>query len=115
MNGVFRRMGSGLAFIFRPSLNTGFWPSLMAKWNGTNAASKSAAELKLIEKLRDRIPNAREVDVIDISHGCGDMYEVHVVSSHFKGKSLVQQHRLIQTAIGEDIRNWHGLRISTAS
>jgi stress-induced morphogen len=112
MTGAFGRIRSHLVAMFdSPRL----LPSFLAKWNGTDAAARSAVEMQLIQKLKERIPEAKEVDVVDISHGCGDMYEVHVISSHFKGKSLVQQHRLIQTAIGEDIRSWHGLRISTST
>lgn len=111
MTGAFGRIRTSLAAMFR---NPGM-SSLLTKWKGTDAAARSAVEMQLIKKLQERIPQTKEVDVIDISHGCGDMYEVHVVSPHFKGKSLVQQHRLIQTAIGDDIRNWHGLRISTSA
>lgn len=74
---------------------------------------KSSSELYLMNKLRERIPNIKDVDVIDISHGCGDMFKVYVASSEFNGKTLIQQHRLIQQALKEDVKNWHGLTIET--
>lgn len=84
----------------------------LAKLTGTQSG-KSSSELDLMNKLRERIPNVSDVDVVDISHGCGDMYRVFVASSDFKGKTLVQQHRLIQQALKEEVKNWHGLTIET--
>lgn len=85
----------------------------LSKLTGTQSGSKSSAELYLMNKLRERIPNVAEVDVVDISHGCGDMYRVFVASGDFKGKTLVQQHRQIQQALKEEVKNWHGLTIET--
>lgn len=84
----------------------------LIKLTGTQTG-KSSSELYLMNKLRERIPNVKDVDVIDISHGCGDMYKVFVASSEFKDKNLVQQHRLIQQALKEDVKSWHGLTIET--
>lgn len=84
----------------------------LTKLTGTQSG-KSSSELYLMNKLRERIPNVTDVDVIDISHGCGDMYRVFVASSEFQGKTLVQQHRLIQQALKEEVKNWHGLTIET--
>lgn len=85
----------------------------LTKLTGTQSGTKSSSELLLMDKLRERIPNVAEVDVVDISHGCGDMYRVFVASSDFRGKTLVQQHRQIQQALKEEVKNWHGLTIET--
>ena len=73
------------------------------KWNavrcmrfGRFCSSQSASEAekhmktKLIESLE-----ATDVQVTDVSGGCGSMYNVKVVSSQFEGKSRVIQHRMV--------------------
>lgn len=50
----------------------------------------------------------------DVSGGCGAMYEIHVESADFKGLSTIKQHRLVTETLREQIREMHGVRISTA-
>lgn len=38
---------------------------------------------------------ATDVVVLDVSGGCGQSYEVAVVSAHFEGKRLIERHRLV--------------------
>lgn len=64
--------------------------------------------------LRSRFPLAASVRVVDISGGCGAMYEVHVESKEFQDKRTVQQHQMVNEALQEEIKSMHGLRIFTS-
>ena len=76
-------------------------------------ASATAKEREIEEKLRVKLA-ASKVVVKDVSGGCGSFYDVTVASEAFKGKSVVQQHRLVQEAIKADIKALHGLTIKTS-
>eukprot|EP00457_Paulinella_chromatophora_P020873 gb/GEZN01023064.1/.p1 GENE.gb/GEZN01023064.1/~~gb/GEZN01023064.1/.p1 ORF type:complete len:131 (-),score=4.11 gb/GEZN01023064.1/:176-568(-) len=52
-------------------------------------------------------------DVVDTSGGCGQFFSVKVVSEKFKGKSMVQQHRIVNDLLGAAIKNIHGLTLDT--
>jgi stress-induced morphogen len=43
--------------------------------------------------------------------GCGSMYSIEISSDKFKDLSLVQQHRLVQDILKEEIKEMHGLSI----
>ena len=43
------------------------------------------------------------------------MYQILVVSSKFEGVKLVQQHKMVNDALQEEIGNMHGLTIKTMS
>lgn len=55
------------------------------------------------------------VSVKDVSAGCGSFFQVEVVSPVFEGKGLVQQHRMVNEALREEIKVIHGLTINTRS
>lgn len=57
---------------------------------------------------------AKHVSVVDISGGCGAMYEIVVESNEFKGLSRVKQHQLITDTLKTEIKDMHGLRIHTS-
>ncbi|KAJ8343796.1 hypothetical protein SKAU_G00311250 [Synaphobranchus kaupii] len=76
-------------------------------------SSRTAGEVRITEILKDRFPQATSVEVVDISGGCGAMYEVHIESDEFKGKRTVQQHQLVNQALKDEIKGMHGLRIFT--
>ncbi|RWS15476.1 bolA-like protein 3 [Dinothrombium tinctorium] len=78
------------------------------------ALKKTDGEKRLINALRVKFPEAVTIEVNDISGGCGDMFEIHIVSSVFKDKSYVQQHQLVNEALKEEIKSMHGLRIYTS-
>ncbi|XP_075457492.1 bolA-like protein 3 [Ascaphus truei] len=76
--------------------------------------SKTDGETKIAQILRDKFPLASSVKVVDISGGCGAMYEIHVESEDFKEKRTVQQHQMINKALQDEIKSMHGLRIFTS-
>ncbi|XP_044139062.1 bolA-like protein 3 [Bufo gargarizans] len=77
-------------------------------------ASKSEGEDRIRQVLKTRFPLATNVKVVDISGGCGAMYEIHVESEEFKEKRTVQQHQMVNQALQEEIKSMHGLRIFTS-
>jgi len=64
--------------------------------------------------IKSALPDA-EVTVTDLA-GDGDHYAAHVVSSAFAGKSRVQQHKLVYTALGGRMGGaLHALQLTTAA
>lgn len=57
---------------------------------------------------------ATSVSVVDISGGCGAMYEIFVESNEFKGMPRVKQHQMVTETLKDEIKNMHGIRIQTA-
>jgi stress-induced morphogen len=59
-------------------------------------------------------PDAQAVDVVDRTGG-GDHFHVTVVSTRFEGISLLEQHRLVNEALADPLRDGtiHELRITT--
>jgi stress-induced morphogen len=53
------------------------------------------------------------LDVEDISGGCGSMFKVFVVSPKFEGKSMLQQHKMVQETLKEEISQMHGMTLTT--
>ncbi|CAK6954800.1 bolA-like protein 3 [Scomber scombrus] len=70
-------------------------------------------EVRITKVLKEKFPSAASLKVVDISGGCGAMYEIHIESSEFKGKRTVQQHQLVNQALKDEIQEMHGLRIFT--
>ncbi|NXR90812.1 BOLA3 protein, partial [Hypocryptadius cinnamomeus] len=58
-------------------------------------ASGTDGESRLARLLREKFPRASAIKVVDISGGCGAMYEIHVESEEFREKRPVQQHRMV--------------------
>ena len=69
---------------------------------------------RLESLLRDAFPDASELYVQDRTGG-GDHFQVVVASGRFDGLSLIDQHRLVNEALAEPLRDGtiHELRIKT--
>ena len=69
---------------------------------------------RLESLLRHAFPDAGELRVEDRTGG-GDHFQVTVTSPRFDGLSLLEQHRLVNTALSEPLRDGtiHELRIKT--
>jgi stress-induced morphogen len=69
---------------------------------------------RLESLLRDAFPDASELSVVDRTGG-GDHFQVTVQSPRFEGLSLIDQHRLVNEALAEPLRDGtiHELRIKT--
>jgi stress-induced morphogen len=72
-----------------------------------------AAE-RLESLLQDAFPDAAELHVEDRTGG-GDHFQVTVSSTRFDGLPLLEQHRLVNDALAEPLRDGtiHELRIKT--
>ncbi len=82
--------------------------------DGSGEEGSGAAEQHLVSVLRSRFPGATDIAVVDVSGGCGAMYEVYLEAEEFRGSRLVKQHQMVTQALKEEIKDMHGLRISTA-
>jgi stress-induced morphogen len=51
--------------------------------------------------------------VRDVSGGCGSMYAIEIASPRFRGKGLLAQQRLVTRALGDRVKEWHGVQIRT--
>ncbi|CAJ0595295.1 unnamed protein product [Cylicocyclus nassatus] len=76
-------------------------------------STKIPPEQRMTKLLKDKISGTSQVEVHDVSGGCGSMYTVFVESSAFKGLSRVAQHKMITGILKEEIKDMHGLSITT--
>ncbi|XP_064641111.1 bolA-like protein 3 [Lineus longissimus] len=76
-------------------------------------ARLTQGEQKLSQLLKTKFPMATAIQVQDISGGCGAMFEVLIESPEFEGKRTVMQHRMVNEALKEEIKDMHGIRITT--
>eukprot|EP01080_Neovahlkampfia_damariscottae_P012575 gene12575-6395_t len=72
------------------------------------SSKQETIELLLKQKL-----NPIHMDVMDISGGCGSMFQIDVVSPEFEGKSILQQHKLVKQILSDEIKEMHGLTLKT--
>ncbi|XP_065202312.1 bolA-like protein 3 [Planococcus citri] len=73
----------------------------------------SEHEKKVFDILQNRFTSAKSIRVVDVSCGCGAMFDVTVVSPEFKGMAMVKQHQMVTEALKDEIKKMHGIRIST--
>lgn len=52
-------------------------------------------------------------EVTDTSCGCGQRFEVVIVSSHFEGKPLLQRHRMVNECLAEELKLIHAFSQKT--
>lgn len=73
-------------------------------------SAKSLMSSVTSESLEASIRNAFKpvhVEVVDVSGGCGQSYQVLIVSDAFEGKTLIQRHRLVNDALKNEISKMH--------
>ncbi|CAP68225.1 uncharacterized protein PODANS_7_4530 [Podospora anserina S mat+] len=51
--------------------------------------------------------------VQDISGGCGSMYGIDISSEKFRGLNMLKQQRLVNAALGDLVKEWHGVQLKT--
>src|SRR5712691_8213995 len=97
----------------------GYRPSQRISTRPAGALSFIATIIRVstepLQTLLERaFPDATEVRVEDRTGG-GDHFQVSVTSRHFNGLSLLDQHRLVNEALAEPLRDGtiHELRIKT--
>ncbi|KAI8354818.1 bola protein [Mortierella sp. GBAus27b] len=73
----------------------------------TNISDKT-----LTDACRERL-NATHVEVVDVSGGCGQSFEVKIVSPVFEGVSMLQRHRMVNSALKDEISCLHAFSQKT--
>lgn len=63
-------------------------------------------------KILEKLGTGTNVEVTDLSSGCGTMFHIKVASPAFNGKGLVDQHRMVNNSLMD--QEFHGLRIETS-
>ena len=69
----------------------------------------------IVNQFNVQFPKATDIAVVDVSGGCGSMYEVHVEAPDFANIRVVKQHQMVTKALAREIKDMHGIRISTSS
>ncbi|KAK2033517.1 bola-like protein [Colletotrichum zoysiae] len=54
-----------------------------------------------------------ELIVQDVSGGCGSMYAIDITSAKFKGANMLKQQRMVNAALGDMVKEWHGIQLRT--
>ncbi|XP_005105948.1 bolA-like protein 3 [Aplysia californica] len=85
----------------------------MSNGEGPGISDLTVGEQKIISKLQESFPNATHIQVADVSGGCGAMYQILIETPEFEGKRTVQQHRMVNEALKEEIKAMHGLQLTT--
>lgn len=67
-----------------------------------NAVSEAALRASIVERL-----NAVHVEITDMSGGCGQAFSTLIVSPDFAGKNSLKRHRLVNSALKEEIAAIH--------
>lgn len=81
-----------------------------------NTSTSSTTYEAVIEgKLRgaSELAQIGKVIVEDRSGGCGANFYIHVESTAFRGKPRIQQHRIVQQVLKDEIAKWHAVSIDT--
>ncbi|SCW02908.1 LAFE_0F16930g1_1 [Lachancea fermentati] len=61
----------------------------------------------LQNKLIAQIPDLHNVIITDTSNGCGQSFDIVVVSNTFQGKNKLQRCRLVNNALKEEVAQIH--------
>jgi len=77
------------------------------------AQKQNEKELKIFNILKTGLGENSDIKVQDVSGGCGAMFDINVASASFKGKSLVDQHRTVNQLLASEIKEMHGLTLTT--
>lgn len=74
----------------------------------------TAAERSIAEVIASKLEGGAErIAVRDTSGGCGAMYTIEVSAPSFAGLSTVKQHQRVTSALGEEVKKWHGFQLVT--
>ncbi|KAM3512035.1 hypothetical protein MY11210_004295 [Beauveria gryllotalpidicola] len=74
--------------------------------------SMSPAETAIAQLLTASLsPSA--VLVQDVSGGCGSMYAIEIEAEAFRGHTMLKQQRMVNAALGDVVKSWHGVQIRT--
>lgn len=75
---------------------------------------KGFADKQTLEHLLKSKLNPNKLCVTDISGGCGQSFSIDIESFDFKGKSIIQQHRLVNSILKEEMKDIRAVQLKTA-
>ncbi|CAM0142554.1 hypothetical protein VKS41_001923 [Umbelopsis sp. WA50703] len=70
-------------------------------------ATESGITVELLQQVIKERLQAEHVEVVDNSGGCGQMFEVIIVSPLFKDKRTLARHRLVNDSLKDEISKVH--------
>ncbi|KAK2601972.1 hypothetical protein QQS21_004485 [Conoideocrella luteorostrata] len=74
--------------------------------------SMTPAEQSIANLLRQKL-HPTDLLVRDVSGGCGSMYAIDIASPAFKGATVLKQQRMVNAALGDVVKEWHGVQLNT--
>uniref|UniRef100_T1GYV4 BolA-like protein 2 n=1 Tax=Megaselia scalaris TaxID=36166 RepID=T1GYV4_MEGSC len=87
-----------------------FWKTVIQRNLFLPSAKMQVYSEKHIEtKITEKLENIS----YDQSDGCGGKFHVVIVSEKFKGKPLLQRHRLVNSALVEELKTIHAFSQKT--
>ncbi|KAF8901634.1 bola-like protein [Gymnopilus junonius] len=99
--------------LFHPPTASGRAFSASSKWRNTTFNSSLTEGEQLIHAKLTAKFSPSQLQVQDVSGGCGTFYAITIASDSFKGLPIVKQHQLVTKTLKEDISGFHGLQIKT--
>jgi stress-induced morphogen len=72
---------------------------------------RAVTEAQMKSRILEALGQDTQVTVTDTSGGCGAMFRIRVKSPSFRGKSTIQQHRLVNSCI--KFQEVHGISLET--
>ena len=66
----------------------------------------------LEDKIKQKI-NCEKLEIEDISGNCGTSFSIKLKSPDFKGKSMIMQHRMVNDALKDELKDIHALQIKS--
>ncbi|CCW62638.1 unnamed protein product [Phytomonas sp. EM1] len=78
------------------------------------ATRLTAEQIEAKIKSSEILSPVLHASVQDVSAGCGSFFNIQVTSPVFTGKSLVQQHRIVNEVLKQEIKEIHGFTLKTA-
>ena len=86
-------------------LSRKFFNSVSIKCNSSN--------IKIEEKLRGSLYFISHLDVSILNGDCGEGLSIKINCSEFKGKSLLDQHRMVNEILKEEFKLLHSVIVKT--
>ncbi|KAG8141095.1 hypothetical protein E2320_006774 [Naja naja] len=77
--------------------------AFLLRRGGRSFASQTEGEIRVTRVLQEKFPQAVVIKVVDISGGCGAMYEIHIESEEFKEKRTIQQHQMVNQGCSQSM------------
>ena len=69
-------------------------------------------EQRMRSLLREAL-SPTQLEIEDMSGGCGAMFRISVCSDAFRDKKLLEQHRMVNTILKEEIKAIHAITLVT--